>query len=55
MAAGLAFGMGFIGYGAIFIVLLGGALIFFAEYFNYIEKIDLHTKEMIKKFSQENK
>lgn len=30
---------------------LGNALIFFAEYFNYIEKIDLHTKEMIKKYS----
>lgn len=34
---------------------LGEALIFFAEYFNYIEKIDLHTKKMIKKFSKENK
>ena len=32
---------------------LGNALIFFAEYFNYIERIDLHTKEMIKKYSEE--
>ena len=34
---------------------LGNALLFFAEYFNYIERIDTHTKEMIKKYSQENK
>lgn len=34
---------------------LGNALIFFAEYFNYIERIDLHTKEMIKKYSEEKK
>lgn len=34
---------------------LGNALIFFAEYFNYIERIDLHTKEMIKKYSNEKK
>lgn len=34
---------------------LGNALIFFAEYFNYIERIDLHTKEMIKKYSDEKK
>lgn len=32
---------------------LGNALIFFAEYFNYIERIDKHTKEMIKKYSEE--
>ena len=30
---------------------LGNALIFFAEYFNYIENIDLHTKQMLKKYS----
>ena len=34
---------------------LGNALIFFAEYFNYIERIDKHTKEMIKKYSEEKK
>ena len=34
---------------------LGNALLFFAEYFNYIERIDLHTKEMIKKYSEEKK
>lgn len=34
---------------------LGNALIFFAEYFNYIERIDKHTKEMIKKYSDEKK
>lgn len=34
---------------------LGNALLFFAEYFNYIERIDTHTKEMIKKYSQEKK
>ena len=34
---------------------LGNALIFFAEYFNYIERIDTHTKEMIKKYSEEKK
>lgn len=34
---------------------LGNALIFFAEYFNYIESIDKHIKKMMKKYSQENK
>ena len=34
---------------------LGNALLFFAEYFNYIERIDKHTKEMIKKYSEEKK
>ena len=34
---------------------LGNALIFFAEYFNYIERIDIHTKEMIKKYSDTKK
>ena len=34
---------------------LGNALLFFAEYFNYIERIDKHTKEMIKKYSDEKK
>ena len=34
---------------------LPNALIFFAEYFNYIERIDEHTKKMIKKYSEEKK
>ena len=34
---------------------LGNALLFFAEYFNYIERIEEHTKEMIKKYSDEKK
>ncbi len=34
---------------------LGSALIFFAEYFNYIERINEHTKQMLKKYSDEKK
>lgn len=34
---------------------LNGALIFFAEYFNYIENINEHTKQMIKKYSDDKK
>ena len=32
-----------------------GALVFFAEYFNYIENINEHTKQMIRKYSDEKK
>ena len=34
---------------------LPNALIVFAEYFNYIEKVDEHTKMMIKKYTEEKK
>ena len=34
---------------------LNGALVFFAEYFNYIENINEHTKQMIRKYSDEKK
>lgn len=46
MASGLAFGMGYIGYGSIFILALGGVLMLFERLNIWDKKIDIKEKRL---------